>query len=257
MAGSKYTRKPAKKVAKKNQSITQTGVKKKSTLKRALKNTAKSLGTGAAVVASMSPVGTKAKALRLVAKGYKVASNKLKRKAINKAMKTKGRDGIIKDKLPSQAFERRIRKNLRKVAKRELGEVGGAKWVKKSQKVGAVPKRGKSGAHPAIPFKGPSNKKSYTRELKYNKSLESGGNSLANAVRREAIDTIKRNPSSQIAVREMAKRKSAVDTYKKAKKMSKYTKKIVPKAVGLGVGAGAVAAYNKKVPNRRKKNGSF
>ena len=33
MAGTKYTRKPKKKVAKKNQSITQRGVKKKSNLK--------------------------------------------------------------------------------------------------------------------------------------------------------------------------------------------------------------------------------
>ena len=39
--------------------------------------------------------------------------------------------------------------------------------------------------------------------------------------------------------------------------MTKYTKKIAPKAVGLGIGAGGVAAYKKKVPNRRKKNGSF
>jgi hypothetical protein len=60
-----------------------------------------------------------------------------------------------------------------------------------------------------------------------------------------------------MAAREIARRKDKVDTYKKAKTMSKYTKKIAPKAVGLGIGAGGVAAYNKKVPNKGKKNGSF
>jgi hypothetical protein len=254
MAGTKYTRKPVKKVARKNQSITQTGVKKKSNLKKALKNTAKGIGSGAMVVASMNP---KAKALKVAGKVYKVAKNKLKQRAINKAMKNGGRDGIIKSKLPSPAFERRVRKELKKEAQKELGTVGGVKWLKKSQKSGAVPKKGKSGAHPAIPFKGPSNKRSYDRHLKYDSSLEKGGKSLSNGLRREAIDTIRNNPSSKVAVRELARRKDRVDTYKKAKTMSKYTKKIAPKAIGLGIGAGGVAAYNKKVPNGRKKNGSF
>jgi hypothetical protein len=257
MAGTKYTRKPKKKVAKKDQSITQRGVKKKSNLKRALKNTAKGIGKGAIAVASVSPWGTKAKALKVAGKVYKVAKNKLKRRAINKAMKKGGRDGIIKSKLPSPAFERRLRKGLRKEAQKEYGTVGGVKWMKKSQKSGAVTKRGKAGAHPAIPFKGPSNKRSYDRHLKYDSALEKGGKSLSNGIRREAIDTIRHNPSSKMAAREIARRKDKVDTYKKAKTMSKYTKKIAPKAVGLGIGAGGVAAYNKKVPNKGKKNGSF
>ena len=250
-------RKPAKKVAKKDQSITQRGVKKKSTLKTALKNTAKGIGKGAIAVASVSPVGTKAKALKIAGKVYKVAKNKLKRRAINKAMKNGGRDGIIKSKLPSPAFERRLRKGLRKEAQKEYGTVGGVKWMKKSQKAGSVPKRGKSGGHPAIPFKGPSNKRSYDRHLKFDSALEKGGKSLSNGIRREAIDTIRHNPSSKMAAREIARRKDRVDTYKKAKTMSKYVKKIAPKAVGLGIGAGGVAAYKKKVPNGRKKNGSF
>ena len=254
MTGTKYTRKPVKKVAKKDQSITQRGVNKKSNLKNALKNTGKGIASGVAVVASMNP---KAKALKVAGKVYKVAKNKLKQRAINKAMKNGGRDGIIKSKLPSPAFERRLRKSTVKAAQKELGTVGGTKWLKKAQKSGAVPKKGKSGSHPVIPFKGPSNKKSYDRRLKFDSGLEKGGNSLANAVRKEAIDTIRYNPSSKIAIREIAKRKDAVDTYKKAKVMSKYTKKIAPKAVGIGIGAGGVAAYNKKVPNGRKKNGSF
>jgi hypothetical protein len=267
MAGTKYTRKPAKKLTKRqaemkkiNKGIKKTVARNKkneSTASKALKKTVKKLGTGVAAVASVSPGGTKAKALKIAAKGYKVVKNKLKRRAINKAMKKGGRDGIIKSKLPSPAFERRLRKGLRKEAQKEYGTVGGVKWMKKSQKTGAVPKRGKSGGHPAIPFKGPSNKRSYDRHLKYDSALEKGGKSLSNGIRREAIDTIRHNPSSKMAAREIARRKDKVDTYKKAKTMSKYTKKIAPKAVGLGIGAGGVAAYNKKVPNKGKKNGSF
>jgi len=192
MAGTKYTRKPKKKVAKKDQSITQRGVKKKSNLKKALKSTGKGLASGVAVVASMNP---KVKALKVARKVYKVAKNKLKRRAINKAMKKGGRDGIIKSKLPSPAFERRLRKGIKKSAQKDLGTVGGVKWMKKAQKSGAVTKRGKAGAHPSIPFKGPSNKRSYDRHLKYDSALEKGGKSLSNGIRREAIDTIRNNPS--------------------------------------------------------------
>ena len=78
MAGTKYTRKPVKKVAKKNQSITQTGVKKKSVLGRALKNTAKGLGKGAMVVGSMSPAGRGVKSAKLIKKAFKTINKKMK-----------------------------------------------------------------------------------------------------------------------------------------------------------------------------------
>ena len=112
-------------------------------------------------------------------------------------------------------------------------------------------------------IKTPSNKKSYDRTIKHEQKLErlpgknAYKNEYSNHTRAKTIQALKNNPSAGIAIREMAKRKDAVDTYKKAKVMSKYTKKIAPKAVGLGIGAGGVAAYNKKVPNGRKKNGSF
>jgi len=76
MAGTKYTRKPAKKVAKKNQSITKRGVKKTSTLKRALKSTAKKLGKGAMAIGSMSPVGRGVKAAKVAKKAVKVLKKK-------------------------------------------------------------------------------------------------------------------------------------------------------------------------------------
>ena len=264
MAGTKYTRKPKKKVAKKDQSITQRGVKKKSNLKKALKSTGKGLVSGVAAVASLSPVGTKAKALKVARKAYKVINKKLKTRAVKKSGKKSGRDGIIKSKLPSPAFERRLRKKLTKEAQKEYGTVGGLKWKKKSQASGAVTKKGKMGIDPHFKgLKAPSNKKSYDRTIKHEKKLEKlPGNKMkygqySNFARSKTIDAIKHNPSSKMARKEMARRKSAVDTYKKAKVMSKYTKKIAPKAVGLGIGAGGVAAYKKKVPNRRKKNGSF
>ena len=78
MAGTKYTRKPAKKVAKKNQSITQTGVKKKSTLGRAVKNTAKGLGKGAMAVGSMTPAGKGVKAGKLLTKALRKVNKELK-----------------------------------------------------------------------------------------------------------------------------------------------------------------------------------
>ena len=80
MAGTKYTRKPKKKVAKKDQSITQRGVKKKSILKTALKNTAKGLVKGAISVGSMSPVGRGVKAAKVAKKAVKVLK-KVKKKS--------------------------------------------------------------------------------------------------------------------------------------------------------------------------------
>jgi len=274
MAGTKYTRKPAKKLTKRqaemkkiNKGIKKTVARNKKnegTASKALKRTVKKLGTGVAAVASLSPVGTKAKALKVARKAYKVVNNKLKTRAVKKAWKKGGRDGIIKSKLPSPAFERRLRKKLTKEAQKEYGTVGGLKWKKKSQASGAVTKKGKMGIDPAFKgLKAPSNKKSYDRTIKHEKRLEKlPGNNMkygqySNFARSKTIDAIKHNPSSKMARKEMARRKSAVDTYKKAKVMSKYTKKIAPKAVGLGIGAGGVAAYKKKVPNRRKKNGSF
>ena len=97
MAGTKYTRKPAKKLTKRqaemkkiNKGIKKTVARNKKNegnASKALKKTVKKLGTGVAAVASVSPWGTKAKALKIAAKGYKVVKNKLKRRAINKAMK--------------------------------------------------------------------------------------------------------------------------------------------------------------------------
>jgi len=250
----------AKKVAKKDQSITQRGVKKKSNLKRALKNTAKGIGTGVAAVASVSPMGTKAKALKIAGKVYKVAKNKLKRRAINKAMKKGGRDGIIKSKLPSAAFERRLRKEVTANAKKEYGTVAGKKWAKGAQGTGAIPKKGKMGIDPMLKgIKTPSNKKSYARTIKHEQKLErlpgknAYKNEYSNHTRAKTINALKNNPSAKMAKREIARRKDRVDTYKKAKAI----KKIIPKAVGLGIGAGGVAAYKKKVPNKGKKNGSF
>ena len=78
MAGTKYTRKPVKKVAKKNQSITQRGVEKKSVLGRALKNTAKGLGKGAMVVGSMSPAGKGVKAGKLITKALRKVNKEIK-----------------------------------------------------------------------------------------------------------------------------------------------------------------------------------
>jgi hypothetical protein len=114
MAGTKYTRKPVKKVAKKNQSITQTGVKKKSVLSRALKNTAKGLGKGAMAVASMSPAGKGVKAAKLIKKvKEKIKRGKdssydrigrAERKAIRDDIKSKGvttiKDGVKTTKYP-------------------------------------------------------------------------------------------------------------------------------------------------------------
>ena len=257
MAGTKYTRKPRKKVAKKDQSITQRGVKKKSNLKKALKSTGKGLASGVAVVASMNP---KVKALKVAGKVYKVAKNKLKTRAVKKAWKKGGRDGIIKSKLPSPAFERRLRKELTKEAQKERGTVGGVKWKKGAQATGAVTKKGKMGIDPMLKgIKAPSNKKSYARTIKHEQKLErlpgknAYKNEYSNHTRAKTINALRNNPSAGMAKREMARRKDRVGTYKKAKAI----KKIIPKAVGLGIGAGGVAAYKKKVPNRRKKNGSF
>tara|TARA_B110000858_G_C17710175_1_gene430171 strand:+ start:52 stop:507 length:456 start_codon:yes stop_codon:yes gene_type:complete len=108
MAGTKYTRKPVKKVAKKNQSITQTGVKKKSILGRALKNTAKGLGKGAMTVGSMSPAGKALKSGKLLTKAVKVATKKIK-KAKSK--------GTYMDKKKSKRDINKLNKETNKLKK--------------------------------------------------------------------------------------------------------------------------------------------
>ena len=107
MAGTKYTRKPVKKVAKKNQSITQTGVKKKSVLSRALKNTAKGLGKGAMAVASMSPAGKGVKAAKLASKGAKIVKKKFIDKPSRYAPVEKA--GKIRDKIRNKSVAQEVR----------------------------------------------------------------------------------------------------------------------------------------------------
>ena len=114
MAGTKYTRKPAKKVAKKNQSITKTGVKKKSTLKRALKKTVKKLGKGAMAVGSMSPVGRGVKAAKVAKKAVKVLKKKKATKANPKYSKG---DYAYKKKLQSRSSAAKTQKAYNKAEK--------------------------------------------------------------------------------------------------------------------------------------------
>ena len=114
MAGTKYTRKPAKKVAKKNQSITQTGVKKKSPLKKALKKTVKKLGKGAMAVGSMSPVGRGVKAAKVAKKAVKVLKKKRATKANPKYSKG---DYAYKKKLQSRSSAAKTQKAYNKAEK--------------------------------------------------------------------------------------------------------------------------------------------
>ena len=114
MAGTKYTRKPKKKVAKKNQSITQRGVKKPSNLKRALKKTAKGLGKGAMAVGSMSPVGRGLKAAKVVKKAAKVVKKKTMAKKKSNYLKS---DYAYKKKLQTRSSNAKTQKAYNKAEK--------------------------------------------------------------------------------------------------------------------------------------------
>ena len=266
MAGTKYTRKPAKKLTKRQAEMKKINKKIKKTIARnkrnegiaskALKSTVQKLGTGGVAVASLSPIGTKAKVARIADKAYKVVKNKLKTKAVQNAWKKGGRDGIIKNKLPSSAFEKRLHEALFKATQKKHGTVVAQKLKKKAQAEGAMPKKGKMGIHPSLRgLKSPSNKKSYDRAIKHEKSFQKG--KYANQVRVKTIAAIKNNPSAQMAIHKNARRKELLNEYKKIKVKKKYIKKNAPRAAGLGIGVAVGAAYNKKVPYGRKKNGSF
>jgi hypothetical protein len=114
MAGTKYTRKPAKKVAKKNQSITQTGVKKKSTLKRAVKKTVKKLGRGAMAVGSMTPIG---KAAKVYKTGKKIAKVVKKTRAKKPNPKYSKGDYAYKKKLQARSSAAKTQKAYNKAEK--------------------------------------------------------------------------------------------------------------------------------------------
>ena len=114
MAGTKYTRKPAKKVAKKNQSITQTGVKKKSPLKKALKKTVKKLGRGVAAVGSMTPMG---KAAKVYKTGKKIAKVVKKTRAKKPNPKYSKGDYAYKKKLQSRSSAAKTQKAYNKAEK--------------------------------------------------------------------------------------------------------------------------------------------
>ena len=114
MAGTKYTRKPAKKVAKKNQSITQTGVKKKSPLKKALKKTVKKLGRGAMAVGSMTPIG---KAGKVYKTGKKIVKAVKKTRAKKPNPKYVKGDYVYKKKLESRASNAKTTKSRNKAEK--------------------------------------------------------------------------------------------------------------------------------------------
>ena len=114
MAGTKYTRKPVKKVAKKNQSITQTGVKKKSPLKRALKKTVKKLGKGAMAVGSMTPAG---KAAKVYKTGKKIVKAVKKTRATKANPKYSKGDYAYKKKLESRASNAKTTKARNKTQK--------------------------------------------------------------------------------------------------------------------------------------------
>jgi len=114
MAGTKYTRKPVRKVAKKNQSITQTGVKKKSHLKSALKKTVKKLGRGAMAVGSMTPVG---KAGKVYKTGKKIVKAVKKTRARKPNPKYSKGDYAYKKKLESRADNAKTTKSRNKAQK--------------------------------------------------------------------------------------------------------------------------------------------
>ena len=114
MAGTKYTRKPAKKVAKKNQSITQTGVKKKSPLKKALKKTVKKLGRGVAAVGSMTPIGRAGKVYKTGKKIVKAVKKTRAKKPNTKYVKG---DYVYKKKLQARSSAAKTQKAYNKAEK--------------------------------------------------------------------------------------------------------------------------------------------
>ena len=116
MAGTKYTRKPSKPIKKSDRSITQTGVKKKSLLKSALKKTAKGLGKGAMAVASMSPAGRGVKAAKVAKKAAKVLRRGPGSLPKNKSAYLKG-DYKYKKKLESRAVDAKTTKSANKAQK--------------------------------------------------------------------------------------------------------------------------------------------
>ena len=120
MAGTKYTRKPEKKVTKKqavmkkiNKGINKTiarNKKNEGNASKALKQTVRKLGKGAMAVASMSPAGKGVKAAKLTKKAYKA----LKKAKDKKMGKIRGPGSLPKKKSTLIKGDFKYMKNLEK-----------------------------------------------------------------------------------------------------------------------------------------------
>jgi hypothetical protein len=124
MAGTKYTRKPAKKLTKRqaemkkiNKGIKKTVARNKKNegrASKALKKTVKKLGKGAMAVGSMSPVGRGVKAAKVAKKAVKVLKKKRATKANPKYSKG---DYAYKKKLQSRSSAAKTQKAYNKAEK--------------------------------------------------------------------------------------------------------------------------------------------